>query len=429
MRSPIDSQVRPRPDGEVVRHASLGESRRGSMPAAGSECPADTSASPSDWYTHALFKGLSDDQRVRLQGHLREVCHGKGELVVEEGDSSDDVFIIGAGSVEVCKEVPGSKRRQRLAELHAGECFGELGLLDRKPRSASIRALEPTRLWALSVNDVRALSPGSGSLYSLLIRNLASGMAQRLRATNELAAASMERELEQMRTRMAMGTFLAYVVLLMSVYGFVLRAATNMANTVSATTLVTVPIILGLACSLFIMMLRLHYPMRMYGLTLENWKAHCLQAVLWTLPVLALLTLAKFVLISTVPRLSHAPLFDIYAAVKPGPGTQGYFVALMGVVYLGLVPLQEFVARGALQSSLQSFLVDHNSTFWAILISNAMFSASHLHLSTAFALLVFPAGVFWGILFSRQRSLVGPTLSHMLVGWWALFVLGVEGLL
>jgi CRP-like cAMP-binding protein len=429
MRSPIDSQMRPRPDREVVHHEPLGESPRGSAAAAGSEGPADARAAPLDWRAHALFKGLSDDQRAQLRARLRQVRYGKDELVVEEGDSSDDVFIIALGSVEVSKRVPGSDKDQRLAELHAGECFGELGLLDRKPRSASIRALEPTRLWALSVSDVRGLSAGTESLYSVLIRNLASAMAQRLRATNELAAASMERELEQMRSRVAMGTFLAYVVLLMSLYGFVLRAAANMAHTVSATTIVTVPIILGLASSLFIMMLRLHYPMRMYGLTLEKWKAHCLQALLWTLPVLAVITLAKFVLIHTVPRLSHAPLFDIYAAVKPGAADKSYLVTLMGAVYLALVPLQEFVARGALQSSLQAFLVGHNSTFWAILISNAMFSASHLHLSTTFALLVFPAGVFWGILFSRQGSLVGPTLSHMLVGWWTLFVLGFEALM
>lgn len=425
----IGSQVRPGPDGEIVNRAPSGASRCSLAPSTDSESPADTSAPLLAWHTNALFKDLSADQLAQLRPHFRELRRGKGEVVVEEGDSTNDLFIIVAGSAEVSKRVPGSNSRQRLTELHAGESFGEIALLDRMPRSASIRTLEPTLIWALSVDDVRALSPGSESLYSLLIRNLASGMAQRLRGTNDLAAASLEREVEHLRTRMAMGTFLAYVVLIMSVYGFVLRVAVNMAETVSTTTLVTVPIILGLASSLFVMMLRSGYPMRMYGLTLENWKAHCREALLWTLPFLALMTLAKFVAIHIVPGLSHAPLFDVYASVKPGAAAQGYRVALMGGIYLMFVPLQEFVARAALQSSLQSFLVGRSSTFWAIVISNAMFSSSHLHLSTAFALLVFPPGVFWGILFWRQHSLVGPTVSHMLVGWWALFVLGFEALM
>ena len=381
-------------------------------------------APPPDWRNHPLFNGLSDDQLAQLEAHFREVRHDEDELVIEEGDLTDDLFIIRVGSVEVTKRTPGSATGQRLAVIQAGECFGEVGLIDRQPRSASVRTLEPTHLSALSVNEVRLLSAGSESLYSVLIRNLASEMARRLRGTNEVAAASLEREVEHLNARVAMGTFLAYVVLVMSVYGFILRAATNMAHTASSSTVVSIPIIIGLASALFMMMLQSGYPLRTYGLTLVNWKANCVESVLWTLPFLALLTLAKFALIRTVPQFSHTPLFNIYAAVNPDAGPRdAYFVALIALGYLALVPLQEISIRGALQSSLQSFLVGPRSTFWAIVISNAMFTCAHLHLSETLALAVFLPGVFWGVLFARQRSVVGPILSHMMVGWWALFLL------
>ena len=388
------------------------------------------SAPSPDWRDHPLFRSLSDDQLAQLRARFREASYGAGELVIEEGDSTDDLFVIRAGSVEVTKRVPENETSQRLAVLCAGECFGEVGLIDRKPRSASVWTLEPTRLSALSLHEVRSLSSGSESLHSVLIRNLAAEMAQRLRGTNEIAAASLEREVEHLNARVAMGTFLAYIVLVMSVYGFILRAASNMAQTASSSTLVTIPIILGLATVLFMMMLQSGYPLRTYGLTLRNWKANCVESVLWTLPFLALLTLAKLVLIKTVPQFAHAPLFNIYAAVNADVAPRdAYLVVLLGLAYLSLVPLQEISIRGAMQSSLQLFLVGRRSTFWAIVISNALFTCAHLHLSETLALLVFPAGVFWGILFARQHSLVGPILSHMLVGWWALFLLDLASMM
>lgn len=426
----ISTRAGPPRSGPTVQRARSSANTRGSTRAAVAVSASEVSAPPSDWRNHPLFNGLSDDQLALLQAHFREVRHDEGELVIEEGDSTDDVFIIHGGSVEVTKRVPGSAALQQLAVLHAGECFGEVGLIDRKPRSASVWTLEPTRLSALSVDQVKSLSTGSQSLHSVLIRNLAAEMARRLRGTNEIAAASLEREVEHLKARVAMGTFIAYVVLVMSIYGFILRAATTVAQTASSATFVTIPVVLGLAAVLFVMMLQSGYPLRTYGLTLENWKTNCVESVLWTLPFLALLTLGKLVLIKTLPQFSHLSLFNIYAAVNPDVAARnGYFVALIGLAYLSVVPLQELSIRGALQSSLQVFFVGRRSTLWAIVISNALFTCAHLHLSETLAVLVFPAGVFWGILFARQRSLLGPIVSHMLVGWWALFLLDLGAML
>ena len=57
-----------------------------------------------------------------------------------------------------------------------------------------------------------------------------------------------------------------------------------------------------------------------------------------------------------------------------------------------------------------------------------MFCATHLHMSSTFALLVVVPSVFWGILFARQGSLIGVSISHVLIGLWTLFVLGLPGL-
>jgi membrane protease YdiL (CAAX protease family) len=90
---------------------------------------------------------------------------------------------------------------------------------------------------------------------------------------------------------------------------------------------------------------------------------------------------------------------------------------------------QEFTARGALQSPLQRFLVGPHSRALAIVIANALFTASHLYLSATFAVIAMIPGFLWGWLYARHGTLVAPIVSHALIGWWALFVLGFDRLL
>ena len=65
----------------------------------------------------------------------------KGEIIVHEGDISTCAFLIDGGGVEVLKTLPNGKYR-RVAVLKATEIFGEMGLIDDLPRSATVRALD-----------------------------------------------------------------------------------------------------------------------------------------------------------------------------------------------------------------------------------------------------------------------------------------------
>jgi len=81
-----------------------------------------------------------------------------GELVFEEGDSGDSLYMIVSGRVEVRKRVDGQPRLVR--ELGPGEYFGEMALLGRHPRSASTRALTALDLLVLPGADFAALADG-----------------------------------------------------------------------------------------------------------------------------------------------------------------------------------------------------------------------------------------------------------------------------
>ena len=65
-----------------------------------------------------------------------------GEVIVQENDFGDTAYVIEQGQVEVSKELDGHK--VHLAYLGAGEIFGEMSMIDEKPRSATVTAVTET---------------------------------------------------------------------------------------------------------------------------------------------------------------------------------------------------------------------------------------------------------------------------------------------
>jgi NADH dehydrogenase len=83
-----------------------------------------------------------------------------GEVVFEEGEVGDSLFMILSGTVEVSKRVGGETRQ--IGTLGAGEYFGEMALLGSRSRSASTRAATALDLLVLPGSDFAALTDGMG---------------------------------------------------------------------------------------------------------------------------------------------------------------------------------------------------------------------------------------------------------------------------
>ncbi|MDI1353066.1 MAG: CPBP family intramembrane metalloprotease, partial [bacterium] len=77
------------------------------------------------------------------------------------------------------------------------------------------------------------------------------------------------------------------------------------------------------------------------------------------------------------------------------------------VAYLLLTPLQELIVRGGVQSSLQEFLSGKYRVLMAIVVSNLIFSMTHLHMSIGMGLFVLVYGIYWGFLYARQGHIIG----------------------
>lgn len=162
-------------------------------------------------------------------------------------------------------------------------------------------------------------------------------------------------------------------------------------------------------------------PKSEYGLNLQNWRHNVKEALQWTVYFIIGLILFKCFLVQFIPYYQNKPVFDFSILGRFTP----HRMVLIYVSYALLVPVQEFVARGVIQGSLEHFLTGKNRIPLAILLSNMMFGAFHIHYDTKFALLTMMAGIFWGILYTRQKSILGVTISHTIIGLFTLLCMGL----
>jgi NADH dehydrogenase len=110
------------------------------------------------WISDMVLPSHPVQLNLGAERGARQAHYEPGELVFQEGDSGDCLYMILAGKVEVIKLL-GSEP-QSIGTLGPGEYFGEMALLGRQPRSASTKALTELDLLVLPRSDFSALTSG-----------------------------------------------------------------------------------------------------------------------------------------------------------------------------------------------------------------------------------------------------------------------------
>jgi CRP-like cAMP-binding protein len=99
-----------------------------------------------------IFSELSPEEAKRLAAFATETSVAEGETLMKEGDYSVELIAIEEGSADVLR---GGRQ---IAALQAGDLIGEMGLLERRPRTADVVASSPMRLIKLTHWEVRRMS-------------------------------------------------------------------------------------------------------------------------------------------------------------------------------------------------------------------------------------------------------------------------------
>lgn len=97
----------------------------------------------------AVFAGFPEEQLQALSTMVLRRSAPRGTAVVREGDPADALYIVLSGRVKVIVGEADGKETI-LSILGQGEFFGDMGIIDDGPRSASVIALEPCELLALT---------------------------------------------------------------------------------------------------------------------------------------------------------------------------------------------------------------------------------------------------------------------------------------
>jgi CRP/FNR family cyclic AMP-dependent transcriptional regulator len=126
-----------------------------------------------------LFRGLSSRNLKRLVTEFQVKDFKKGRVVFHQSDSSTDLYIVLSGSVKASL-VNEEGDELTLAEFKKGDFFGEMSLIDGKPRSATITCLEDSTLGILTRNKFIGLLKKEPHISLELL----SSLVERLRIAN-----------------------------------------------------------------------------------------------------------------------------------------------------------------------------------------------------------------------------------------------------
>lgn len=130
-----------------------------------------------------LFDNLLPPELEMLAELTQEQRFGADETIFEEGDVGDALFVIAEGEVTVLSHNARGEEKQ-LAQLGAPEFFGEMSLIDKAHRSATVRACDEAVLLRLSNENIHTFAKVYRDGFTWLAVNIARVVSQRLRETN-----------------------------------------------------------------------------------------------------------------------------------------------------------------------------------------------------------------------------------------------------
>lgn len=237
--------------------------------------------------------------------------------------------------------------------------------------------------------------------------------------TNVLAIESMKTGLAESRKRISVGNFFSSAILIVAAYSFFARLALDYVKSLTTTTFVTSALLAISAVIVIFMMRATPYTWADYGFTLKNWQSCLADTLFKTAIFIVLMTGLKAILIhlEILPRpLFSFPFFHRYSFL---------FASAIAMTYSLFCILQEIILRSAIQHSLIHFLTGRYAKTRIIATTTLIAAATHLHMkSIFFPLIIIIPNIFWCMLYDKHRSLLSVSVSHILIGVWALFILG-----
>lgn len=118
----------------------------------------------------SLFAGLNDIELSSLEQSSKLRSYKQNEIVINEGDNGNSLYIILEGAAQVFIEQDGTKKF--LACLEKGDYFGEISLIDNEPRSVTVITTKKTHVIKITRASFRKVLNRHRNLVLYLIKHL-----------------------------------------------------------------------------------------------------------------------------------------------------------------------------------------------------------------------------------------------------------------
>jgi len=153
--------------------------------AAPDKLEADSQPAPDDAGLAPVRSGLNEPREIRraqveepvvsMEEPVIEILPlSKGQFLFKQGDEATSAYILNSGAIGIFKEVDG--KRQPIARVKKGEFFGEMAIIDGRPRRNSAMALEDCTLSLVSKEMIEEKLSGSDSLVRTLLHMLSNSL-------------------------------------------------------------------------------------------------------------------------------------------------------------------------------------------------------------------------------------------------------------
>ena len=142
-----------------------------------------------------FFQKLPDQQIKKIQRVCHQIEYNPGDIIFEEGSQADRFYIVAGGAVEVWKDYK-LPEKDLLAVHEQGHLFGEMALIDELPRSATVLAKEPARLFYIDRDDFHTIVQENSKIAISILKSV----SDMVRKSNEYFVDNLReraRELEK----------------------------------------------------------------------------------------------------------------------------------------------------------------------------------------------------------------------------------------
>ena len=147
---------------------------------------ASTAVSTTVLKSVPMFASFSPDELRALVGMIARRSAPRGSAIMHEGDPVDSLYIVISGRLKVMMGEADGKETI-LSIIGPGEFFGEMGLIDDNPRSASVVAIEPCELLAVTKRAFKKCLAENSALAMAVMRVLVRRLREADRKIGSLA--------------------------------------------------------------------------------------------------------------------------------------------------------------------------------------------------------------------------------------------------